>query len=157
MGRKPLSDAMKKARGTLQPCRARGDESIATVSNVPAPSWLPTKAKKIFLEKAQMLSCLGVLTALDIDQLALYANARYEVEEAIKIINKEGRFNNVYDDVGRVIGTVPNPFIKHMNDQIKVLLQIGSNFGFSPASRSSITKEIIQEEQKDDFSDFEEI
>ena len=157
MGRKPLSDAMKKARGTLQPCRARGDEQIATISNVPAPAWLPAKAKKIFLEKAEMLSCLGVLTALDIDQLALYANARYEVEEAIKIINKEGRFNSVYDDEGRVIATVANPYIKHMNDQLKVLLQIGSNFGFSPASRSSITKEMKQKEQKDDFSDFEEI
>ena len=148
---------MKKARGTLQPCRARGDEQIATVSNVPAPAWLPAKAKKIFLEKAEMLSCLGVLTALDVDQLALYANARYEVEEAIKIINKEGRFNSVYDDEGRVIATVANPYIKHMNDQLKVLLQIGSNFGFSPASRSSITKEMKQKEQKDDFSDFEEI
>ena len=157
MGRKPLSDAIKKARGTLQPCRARGDEQLATISNVPAPAWLPVKAKKIFLEKAEMLSCMGVLTALDVDQLALYANARYEVEEAIKIINKEGRFNSVYDDEGRVIATVANPYIKHMNDQLKVLLQIGSNFGFSPASRSSITKEIKQKEQKDDFSDFEEI
>lgn len=157
MGRKPLSDAVKKARGTLQPCRARGDAQIATVSDVPAPSWLPAKAKKIFLEKAQMLSCLGVLTPLDIDQLALYANARMEVENAIRVINKEGHFNNVYDDEGRVIGTVPNPFIKHMNDQIKMLLQIGSNFGFSPASRSSITKEMVQKEQKDDFSDFDEL
>lgn len=157
MGRKPTSDALKNARGTLQPCRARGDGMIATVSNVVAPAWLPSKAKKIFLEKANSLSLLGVLTALDIDQLALYANARYEVEEAIKIINKEGRFNTVYDDEGRVIATVPNPYIKHMNDQIKVLLQIGSNFGFSPASRSSITKEMQQKEQKDDFSDFEEL
>lgn len=157
MGRKPTSDALKNARGTLQPCRSRGDNLVATVSNVPAPAWLPAKAKKIFLEKANALSLLGVLTALDIDQLALYANARYEVEEAIKIINKQGRFNTLYDDDGRPINVIANPYIKLMNDNIKILLQIGSNFGFSPASRSSITKEMLQKEQEDDFSDFDEL
>lgn len=157
MGRKPLSDALKNARGTLQPSRVRGDGNIPTVENIPAPSWLPARAKKIFAEKTTALSCLGVLTALDIDQLAIYANAKYEVEEAIRIINKEGRFNNLHDDEGRVIGAVPNPYIKHMNENIKVLLQIGSNFGFSPASRSSITKEMQQKEKGDDFTDFEEL
>lgn len=157
MGRKAIPDQIKKARGTLQPCRATNGGKIATISAVTPPSWLPKEAKKIFKDKCNMLAAYKVLTPLDLDQLAIYANSMSEAMISIEKINTQGRFTVIQDDYGNVINYVANPYIKHLAEQIKVINKLGSEFGFSPASRSSIEKSMVKDDDRDEFSDFEQL
>ena len=155
MGRKRIPDEIKEARGTLQPCRSQGDDGIERLVKVTPPKWLPPMAKKIFKEKTNILINYRVLTPLDLDNMALYANALADYIEALKILQEQGKYNTVFDDTGRVIGFVENPYLKNMRESVKVITAIGSQYGLSPASRVSITKDMKKDDDKDEFSDFE--
>ena len=89
-GRKNLPVEVKKLRGTTQPCRDKASESagaaIARLTDVKPPSWLDSDAKRIFKDKAGQLIALQVLTILDIDLLALYAQSYSLIIEALKKI-----------------------------------------------------------------------
>ena len=156
MGRKPIPDGIKKARGTLQKCRETESADVELLDSVKAPSWLNTKAKKIFRDKAVMLMAYRVQSALERDQLAIYAAKMQEIEECQKNITESGHVSTVYDDEGHVAGFVENPYIKIMKEDIKVVTHIGSNFGFSPADRKVLAAS-AQKDDRDEFTDYEEV
>ena len=157
-GRKQLPAEIKKLRGTAQPCReqAAGDSTaIAKLTDVKPPSWLDTTAKKIFKSKAEQLIALNVLTVLDIDMLALYAQSYSLIVEALQQIKAEGKFNTLYNDEGQIIGFVENPYMKVYRDNFDKVQKLAGHFGFSPATRKSIMSVAEKKEEKDDFADFE--
>lgn len=157
-GRKNLPAEVKKLRGTAQPCREKqsGDSSaVAKLTEAKPPTWLDPMAKKIFKSKAQQLIALNVLTVLDIDLLALYAQAYSLVVEALENLKAEGKFNTLFNDEGQIIGFVENPYMKVYRDNFDKVQKLASHFGFSPATRKSIISMIDKKEDKDDFSDFE--
>jgi P27 family predicted phage terminase small subunit len=158
-GRKNLPAEIKKLRGTAQPCREQatsGDIATERLTDVKPPSWLDTMAKKIFRSKAEQLIALNVLTVLDIDLLALYAQSYSLIVEALGQIKKEGKFNTLYNDEGQIIGFVENPYMKVYRDNFDKVQKLASHFGFSPATRKSIMAMADKKENKDDFSDFEQ-
>lgn len=57
-----------------------------------------------------------MLTVLDIDLLALYAQSYSLIVEALEKIKAEGKFNTLYNDEGQVIGFVENPYMKVYRD-----------------------------------------
>lgn len=156
-GRKNLPAEIKKLRGTAQPCReqAAAGDAVARLTEVKPPSWLDTMAKKIFKSKAEQLIALRVLTVLDIDMLALYAQSYSLIVEALQQIKKEGKFNTLYNDEGQIIGFVENPYMKVYRDNFDKVTKLSSHFGFSPATRKSIMSVADKKEDKDDFADFE--
>lgn len=157
-GRKQLPAEIKKLRGTAQPCRekAAGEGSaIAKLTDVKPPSWLDTMAKKIFKSKAEQLIALNVLTVLDIDMLALYAQSYSLVVEALQKIKEEGKFNTLYNDEGQIIGFVENPYMKVYRDNFDKVQKLAGHFGFSPATRKGILSMVEKKGNKDDFADFE--
>ncbi len=156
-GRKNLPAEIKQLRGTAQPCReqAAGDSSsIARLTDVKAPTWLDSDAKRIFKDKAAQLMALRVLTVLDIDLLALYAQSYSLVIEALRKIKEEGKFNTLYNDEGQVIGFVENPYMKVYRDNFEKVQKLAPHFGFSPATRKGILTTMEKQEKKDDFSEF---
>jgi len=157
-GRKSLPVEVKKLRGTVQPCRdgaADNGNSIARLTDVKPPSWLNADAKKIFKSKAGQLIALQVLTVLDIDLLALYAQSYSLIIEALKKIREEGKFNTLYNDEGQIIGFVENPYLKVYRDNFEKVQKLAPHFGFSPATRKGILATMDKKESKDDFADFE--
>ena len=82
-GRKPIPDQLKALRGTDQPCRMSGKvdtvdriSDIREITSTKKMKLLPTKrAREIFKSKANQLIGLGILTELDIEHLAVYANS----------------------------------------------------------------------------------
>lgn len=155
-GRKNLPAEVKQLRGTAQPCREEqsGSDTVTRLSDVTPPSWLDTMAKKIFKSKAEQLIALRVLTVLDIDMLALYAQSYSLIVEALQKIKKEGKFNTLYNDEGQIIGFVENPYMKVYRDNFDKVQKLSGHFGFSPATRKSILSVADKKEDKDDFSDF---
>lgn len=157
-GRKSLPAEIKKLRGTAQPCREQstpGDDAVARLTDAKAPAWLDTTAKKIFRSKSEQLIALRVLTVLDIDLLALYAQSYSLIVEALEKIKAEGKFNTLYNDEGQVIGFVENPYMKVYRDNFDRVQKLSTHFGFSPATRRGILTLADKREDKDDFSDFE--
>lgn len=157
-GRKSLPAEIKKLRGTAQSCREQstpGDDAVARLTDAKAPAWLDTTAKKIFRAKAEQLIALRVLTVLDIDLLALYAQSYSLIVEALEKIKAEGKFNTLYNDEGQVIGFVENPYMKVYRDNFDRVQKLSTHFGFSPATRRGILALADKREDKDDFSDFE--
>lgn len=156
-GRKNLPAEVKKLRGTDQPCReqAPAGDTVARLTEVKPPAWLDTMAKKIFKSKAEQLIALNVLTILDIDMLALYAQSYSMIVESLQKIKEEGKFNTLYNDEGQIIGFVENPYMKVYRDNFDKVQKLAGHFGFSPATRKGIMAMAEKKEDKDDFSDFE--
>lgn len=156
MGRPRKSDEQKRLSGTLQPCRASGTiNGLDTLSDVKPPSWLTKQAKVVFRQKATQLMSIKVLTQLDVDALVLYAAAYAEVVAALEALDVEGRVCRKIDKEGNEVLSV-SPWVKIYTENIKVVNQIGGQFGFTPSSRASITAmanggKVV----KDEFDEFE--
>lgn len=143
-GRKAIPDELKALRGTDQPCRMSGKvdsaERITDVKQITSTKnlkLLPTKrAREIFKQKANQLIALKILTELDIEHLAVYANSLdvlFDCMEnmrlpAVEKVNKEGD----------LIGYVPRPEIAMYKQMVEHVNRIGSEFGFTPMSRQRI-------------------
>lgn len=145
-GRKPLPDAVKVMRGTDQPCRMAGAtdgvERITDVKQITSAAnlkLLPTKrAKDIFKQKANQLIALRILTDLDLEQLAVYANSLDVLFSCL-----EGMRNPAIpklDKHGCIIGYVPPPELPLYKQMVEIVNRIGAEFGFTPVSRQRINQ-----------------
>lgn len=160
-GRKRVPDEIKKLKGTAQKCRlaktpATNNAMGVMIAPPKPPTWLDKQARKIFATKAAQLALIGVVTPFDVELLSAYAAAMSLVVQASAEIQTDGILITIATKTGTT--TIANPAIKIMNDNIKVINQIGAQFGFSPSSRASIIALTARKEtKKDDFDEFEEI
>ena len=82
-GRKPISNALKKLKGTDQPCRMREEITFDKITEIPSPpSYLCVEAKKVFKVTAQQLADKGVLDVVNINTVLLYASEMGKYIEA---------------------------------------------------------------------------
>lgn len=145
-GRKPTPDAIKKMRGTDQPCRMN-DNNIDTLQNsdlITNASQLKVlrnkRSKEIFKEKANQLMKLQMLTELDLEQLAIYANNLDMLFKCIKEI-KKGEFREIHDENGYLLRYIENPYLKLYKDLVVSTNKMAADFGFNPVSRNKFTIE----------------
>ena len=142
-GRKPLPDAVKVMRGTDQPCRLSGDDGVEKitcldqVTGVLSRKYLPTaQSRKLFQEKANQLIALRVLTELDLEHLAVYANSLDVLFSCLEGMRKPAVPK--YNKEGQLIGYVPRPEIALYRQMVDHVNRIGAEFGFTPVSRQRI-------------------
>lgn len=155
-GRKPIPDELKKLRGTDQPCRLSGSvdyaEKITDISKITSTArmkLLPTKrAKDIFKQKANQLISLGILTILDIEHLAVYANSLDVLFSCME--NMRNAPVKKYNKDDELIGYVPDPSIQMYRQMVEHVNRIGAEFGFTPMSRQK-----INQPEHDDKTPFE--
>jgi len=140
-GRKKIPDTLKQLRGTDQPCRLSGNNNIDPIANIDEivdsgqlRVLKNKRAKDIFKEKANQLIQLKVLTSMDFEQLAIYAN-NVDMMFTCMTELKKGKFKEIYDEEGRIIRYVENPYLKLYKDLIPLINKMASEFGFSPVSR----------------------
>lgn len=144
-GRKPLPDAVKKLRGTDEKRRMRGDGLITPkikdadqIERYGINTLLKTeRARQIFETKCNQLMALNMLTAADIDQIAIYSDALDKLWTCVDNL-QTGLFKQVHNEYGDVVKFVSNPYLKLYKDLIVIVNRIGSDFGFSPVSRMKI-------------------
>ena len=108
------------------------------------PRWIIGTAREKWKEPAPRLKQLGLLTALDLDQLAAYCESWAEFRHAKSEIRKLK---------GDLIQTVKGSSYRHPYWDIAEkawarMLKIGAQFGFKPVSRADI--EIFQEPEESD-------
>lgn len=155
-GRKPLPDAVKVMRGTDQPCRMSGGDNVEKITDVKQITstarmkLLPTKrAKDIFKAKANQLIALRVLTELDLEHLAVYANSLDILFGCMEKMREPPVPR--YDKEGNIAGYVFPPEVSLYKQMVDHVNRIGAEFGFTPVSRQRINQ--APPEEKDELEE----
>jgi len=131
-----------------------GVEKLTDIRQITSASrmkLLPTKrAKAIFKTKANQLIALRVLTELDLEHLAVYANSLDVLFSCLDGMREPAK--EKFDKNGQLIGYVAPPEISLYRQMVEHVNRIGAEFGFTPVSRQR-----INQEPADDKDDLEEI
>ena len=127
--------ALKMRTGNPGKRALPNNEAQPVEASTVCPRWITGTAREKWKEPALRLKQLGLLTALDLDQLAAYCRAYAEYRHAEAQIDKlRGRFTEMSDS-GR---SFRNPYLEISKNAWKQMLKIGAQFGFAPASRADI-------------------
>lgn len=139
-GRKPIPDAIKKQRGTLQPCRARPDAPIAAPPNgLPEPpEWLGEIAAQEWRDKIGELDAMKILAKADLTLLAALCNEWETYQKAEQELQQNGRVYIVQDEDGGIKKVETQPGVRIAKDALEQYRKISAVFGFSPADRQGI-------------------
>lgn len=152
-GRKPISNELKRLRGTDQPVRMRDEGNSEILTRVSTPAVLKSRrARKIFKDKAALLIAQRVLTQNDIEQLTIYSYSLDTVFECIENM-EEGKFKPLKDEKGRIYKFIENPYLTLYRQMVEIVNKIGSDFGFNPVSRSKV-KGAEKKQTDDGLMDF---
>lgn len=135
-GRKPTPTALKKLRGTDQPCRTNDKEiQLSSVSKLPyAPKWFSETQKNIYHSKGKQLIQLGLLTQLDFEIfISFCAEYGNYIDTSIQMrkIPLTAKLNEASNDVFKRIEKIN----KQSWERSKA---IASEFGFTPSSRAKM-------------------
>lgn len=149
-GRKATPTALKKIRGTNQPCRINNNEPEGEkiVKLPPAPKWFTTLAKLIYKKKGKELMNMNLLTKIDLDMFVSYC-----IEYA------------TYLETSEQLSQIPSMALLDAQSELlfkRLQIQkasawersktIATQFGFTPSSRASL--KLAPKEKKDDFESF---
>jgi len=160
-GRKVIPNELKVLRGTNQPCRMKEAIPVNPISEISEIVDIKNfkvlsskRAKDIFIQKANQLIKLKLLTDMDIEQLVVYAGSLDILFTCMKEMKKE-MFVKIYAEdklTGALFlkGMIANPHIKLYREMIEITNRIGSDFGFSPVSRMKLHPD--KEPDKDPFA-----
>jgi P27 family predicted phage terminase small subunit len=154
-GRKPLPKSLRILGGNAGKRPIKFDEPQFT--GVPkCPTWLDQTAKKEFKRICKELEAVGMLTACDQGALAAYCVTYSRWVEAERQVSLHGITisepitNKASEVIGQKVRRNPANIVA--SDCLRTLARYGSEFGFSPASRSRLS--VTPNEQVDPLEDF---
>lgn len=139
-GRRPKPSRMKVLTGNPGKRRLNAAEPMPEPMVPDCPPELGPVARREWDRLAAELGALRILTTLDRAMLAAYCNAYGLWAEAIEAIQKYGTM--VKSPSGYPI---QSPYVAIANRQAEIMMRIASEFGFTPASRSRISKPVKSE------------
>jgi len=140
-GRRPLPSAIKKLRGTDQPCRMNENEPDPEPLPPDPPSHLSKEAKKYWKETFKLLAGVGVLPEMDGDTLSLYCETKAKWVYAKKQLEKDGLVI-----IAQSGFPVQNPWLQICNKAFDQMMKILTEFGMTPSSRTRIKVELPEKE-----------
>ena len=153
-GRKPISNEVKRLRGTDQPCRTTEETGLQKITGIPR-SGLKGSAKKIFELVASELIHKNILDVVGLDLLVAYAREIALYHDLMHEVEKEGFTIEVETKKGTM--TVVNPKRKIAESALTNAKSLSAEFGLTPATRGRVAGLFTPEAPKDDFAEFEEI
>jgi P27 family predicted phage terminase small subunit len=155
-GRKKISDASKRLRGTDQPCRMDGElVPMAPATTLPKPKGLKGTAKKLYQMVGTELANKGLIDAVNIDLLLAYCREMALYKDMMKELETEGYTVKVATKNSSI--TQINPKRKIAENALIAAKTLAAEFGISPASRARVAAMIAGIQKKDDFADFETV
>ena len=111
---------------------------------IKTPTFLADRAKKYYSTLLEYVEGSSGGRAVDVYQLAILANAFLSYQDAVKTIQDEGGYYNTSGGLKRL-----HPANNIMNESLKVINQLGMNFGLNPKSRELMLKSWRAGEQPD--------
>lgn len=153
-GRKPISNALKKLKGTDQPCRMREEMVFDKITEIPnPPSYLCMEAKKVFRVTAQQLADKGILDVVNINTVLLYASEMGKYIETEKNLKRQGRTTEVRNKDGILMKVIRNPLDRMASEYLANATRLASELGITPASASRV-KISGKDDEGDEFDKF---
>ena len=138
---------IKILRGTAQPCRTNEDEPEPSHEGIKPPAGMSRKARKKWLETAEILKDCRIMTVADIDVLRTYAEAFIMFSEAACKVNTEGGVIEGAD------GPIVNPNIKLMKLGFDQMMPPMRELGMTPAARTKVST-TSKKKKSDGFNSF---
>lgn len=126
--------ALKRLRGTDQPCRRNQSEPAPRPGVPDAPVFLDAAARTEWHRLLPELEVRGLLEAIDLAVLAVYCTAWSRLVAAERALAVEG--DVVVDACGRL---KTSPFVRVAATARTQLIAAAREMGLSPASRASVT------------------
>lgn len=159
-GRNKLPDAIKKLKGTDQKCRMTGGNApvFEKITQIPpAPSYLNSEAKKVYKVTAEQLASIGVLDAVNINTVLMYACEMGKYIEVQKNLKKAQKIDlgysiKLYQAFSFSIDSKGRPRIerniwdKLATEYLDNARKLASELGITPASSSKV--KIVPKEEK---------
>jgi P27 family predicted phage terminase small subunit len=130
-GRNRKPTALRLVHGTRDKHKNKKEPKATGVAK--CPTWLDAKAKTVWKNLAPKLEVIGLLAEIDTQAFAVYCQSYIELIEAEKELAKNGRIQVTKDGFAR-----RSPWLAIRDEAHKRMMQIGSQFGFTPASRTRI-------------------
>lgn len=141
-GRKPKPTKLKLIEGNPGKRPLNKNEPKPVPIAPKCPRWLSKEAKKEWKRIAPILERLGLLTELDMANLAEYCRAYAQLVEADQFLQKHGQTYQIpkRDEEGKVIGLCVQqwPQVSIARRAAEEIRVISSLFGLSPSDRSRI-------------------
>ena len=135
-GRKPLPTAVKRIKGTLQPCRVNRHEPRLYAMLGAAPEYMSDSAKEAW-QYAVMNAPPGLLSALDGAVLERWANCSGLYREALTKINRAGVSGMLMKTPSGLLRR--SPLMDVIRDLALEMKGYETEMGFTPAARSRIS------------------
>lgn len=104
-------------------------------------------AKAIYKKKCQELLESGLMSALYLDMLILYAKELDSLARLDKKIEQEGTTVEYTDRYGR-LKVVPHPDVKTRKEKVATILELSKRFGYSPKDVKAFGKEGENKEEE---------
>lgn len=157
-GRPPKSPKAKRLSGNPGRRKLAKDPPQPRQGAPTCPTWLSAEAKKEWKRLVPELQTLGLLTIVDLAALSSYCQAWAELQEATRILDRDGRIIEVqkYNRAGDVTGYAmqTHPAVKLQRDAFQRVKQFLCEFGLSPASRSRTAGQGKGGDQTDPFEQY---
>jgi P27 family predicted phage terminase small subunit len=146
-GRKPKPTNLKVIQGTYRSDRANPSEPKPRTVIPPCPEFLQGEARKQYQRTAKKLSRIGLMTELDDMALTILCQSWGECLDAWGKLQETGmlvKSPNGYP--------MTNPYWAVLNQAIKKVCALLSEFGMTPGSRSRIHAAIADDDSDDEWS-----
>jgi len=150
-GRPPISDKLKKIRGTDQPTRLRGATVMGEqiIKPPPAPKFLSTKGKKHWRDHCRELISLGLLDSLSIPQVLALVISYTNYMEAEETLAADGR--TIIESTLHGNREKVHPLQKVSNDELQKYITLARECGITQLSRLKISFTQKDKDPADDF------
>jgi P27 family predicted phage terminase small subunit len=138
-GRKPLPTELKLLMGNPGKRPINKNEPKPDGMMPSCPKWLSKGARIHWRRLAPQLFNMGVLTRLDGEALGAFCDCLERYVEAVEFLEKNGSVIVVRNDKGEFKFTQAAPQVGIAAKMLDQMTRIGSEFGWSPASRARLS------------------
>lgn len=149
-GRNPLPTAVKKIKGTLQPCRTNRSEPRSNTTLGAAPDYMSESAKEAW-QYAVTNAPVGLLSALDGAVLERWANCSGLYREALSKINRAGVSGMIIKTPSGILRR--SPLMDVIRDLALEMKGYETEMGFTPAARSRVSVQTLAPDIRDPWHD----
>jgi len=140
-----------KSHKTKKEIEHRKQHEIKPPKNrIESPEWLCDVAKKEWDEIQGDLIELGLLSNIDVNQLAIYCDAYAKYIDATGKINKFGLVIKHTNKSGAT-NVVTNPHVQIAGKYADLINKFSNEFGLTPSSRAKIAIPKKEEREKSEF------
>jgi P27 family predicted phage terminase small subunit len=143
-GTKPLPTNLKVVKGTLRKSRqVKNELKTRLLTRLPnPPDWVCEKGKMEWARQIKELDKMGLIAECDLVMFAMYCDVVGMYQDAKEKVQQKG---DVY--TGSNGGLLENPYNYMIERYRKAALQMATQFGFTPSSRTGIS---VSKKQDDD-------